>query len=254
MADGSPIEWTEATWNPVAGCSIISPGCTNCYAMRLAARLDAMGLKKYAGLTRKSGGRHKWNGKIRLDREALQIPKKWRQGRLIFVNSMSDLFHDDVPDDFIFEVFDTMNEAPQHTFQLLTKRPERALKLDRRLRWRPNIWFGASVESDDFMGRIDSLRRTRAAIKFLSLEPLLGPLEKLNLRKIHWVIAGGESGPGARPMNADWVRSIRDQCQAAGVAFHFKQWGGVIKKRTGRVLDGRTWDELPTDHVSAAAE
>jgi protein gp37 len=254
MADSSPIEWTEATWNPVAGCSIISPGCRNCYAMRLSARLQAMGVEKYAGLTRKSGGRHKWNGKVRLDHEALEIPKRWKQGRLIFVNSMSDLFHDAVPEEFIHDVFAVMGATPQHTFQLLTKRPDRALRLDKRLAWHANIWFGSSVENQDYVKRIDSLRRTGAAVKFLSLEPLLGPLEQLNLDGIHWVIAGGESGPGARPMNPEWVRSIRDQCQSAGVAFHFKQWGGVMKKRTGRLLDGRTWDELPSVRTLAAAE
>lgn len=245
MADSSRIEWTEATWNPVAGCTVLSPGCTNCYAMRMAARLDAMGQAKYAGTTRKSGGRAKWTGKIVLDRAALDIPKRWKRGRLIFVNSMSDLFHKSVPDAFVLDVFATMRATPQHTYQVLTKRPERVATLDKRIDWPANVWMGTSVESADYLDRIDLLRKTRAKTRFLSLEPLLGPLDDLDLRGIHWVIAGGESGPGARPMEKEWVRSIRDQCGQAGVAFHFKQWGGVNKKRSGRHLDGQTWDELP---------
>lgn len=245
MSDSSRIEWTEATWNPVAGCTVLSPGCTNCYAMRMAARLDAMGQAKYRGTTRKSGGRAKWTGKIALDRAALEIPKRWKRGRLIFVNSMSDLFHKSVPDDFVLDVFATMRATPQHTYQVLTKRPERVLALDPKLDWPANVWMGTSVESADYLDRTDLLRETHAKTKFLSLEPLLGPLDELDLRGIHWVIAGGESGPGARPVEKDWVRAIRDQCRDAGVAFHFKQWGGVNKKRTGRRLDGRTWDELP---------
>ncbi|MFM7345852.1 MAG: DUF5131 family protein [Tagaea sp.] len=251
MADSSRIEWTEATWNPVAGCNVLSPGCTNCYAMRMAARLDAMGQEKYRGTTRRSGGRAKWTGKIVLDRAALEIPKRWKRGRLIFVNSMSDLFHKSVPAEFVRDVFATMRATPQHTYQVLTKRPERVLELDAKLDWPANVWMGTSVESADYLDRIDRLRKTGAKTKFLSLEPLLGPLDDLDLRGIHWVIAGGESGPGARPMEKDWVRSIRDQCRDAGVAFHFKQWGGINKKRTGRKLDGRTWDELP---CAAAAE
>lgn len=246
MATNSPIEWTEATWNPVAGCTILSPGCTNCYAMRLAARLEAMGQPKYQGITRKTGGRWKWNGKIRLDEATLALPKSWKTGRTIFVNSMSDLFHDGVPLEFIAKVFCTMVDTPQHTYQVLTKRAERAEELAPSLPWPKNVWLGVSVENEDYTYRIDHLRRTPAAIKFLSLEPLLGPLDKLNLKGIDWAIAGGESGPAARPMPIEWVRSIRDQCTRAGVAFHFKQWGGVNKKRTGRTLDGRTWDELPT--------
>lgn len=245
MATNSTIEWTEATWNPVGGCTIISPGCTNCYAMRLASRLEKMGQAKYAGTTRVSGGRAKWNGKIVLDRKALELPRKWKTSKIIFVNSMSDLFHDDVPLGFIHEVFGTMASTPQHTYQVLTKRAERVESLSSRLVWPGNIWLGVSVENEEFSWRIDCLRRTGAAVKFLSLEPLLGPLENLNLKNIDWAIAGGESGPGARPMSAEWVRSIRDQCNAANVAFHFKQWGGVNKKKAGRVLDGRTWDEFP---------
>lgn len=245
MATNSAIEWTEATWNPVGGCTIISPGCTNCYAMRLASRLEKMGQTKYAGTTRISGGRAKWNGKIVLDRNALRLPRTWKRAKTIFVNSMSDLFHEDVPLEFIREVFSTMASTPQHTYQVLTKRAERVKSLSSELVWPSNVWLGVSVENEDFEWRIDCLRRTGAAVKFLSLEPLLGPLDNLNLTNIDWAIAGGESGPGARPMNAEWVRSIRDQCNAANVAFHFKQWGGVNKKKTGRVLDGRTWDEFP---------
>lgn len=245
MATNSSIEWTEATWNPVAGCTVISPGCTNCYAMRMARRLEAMGQPKYAGTTRISGGRAKWNGTVRVDEESLKLPATWKSGRMIFVNSMSDLFHEAVPLEFIFRVFQTMSETPQHTYQILTKRAERLEELARQIRWPKNVWMGVSVENEDYLYRIDHLRKTAAVTKFLSLEPLLGPLEDMNLRGIDWVIAGGESGPGARPMNPRWVRSIRDQCVSAHVAFHFKQWGGVNKKKSGRVLDGQTWDEFP---------
>lgn len=245
MGNISTIEWTEATWNPIAGCTIVSPGCTNCYALRMAARLEAMGQKKYAGTTRYSGGRSKWTGTIVIDKTAIDIPKKWKAGKLIFVNSMSDLFHDDVPLRLIQEVFTTMKETPQHTYQVLTKRGERLQSLSDYLPWSKNVWMGVSVESVEYTWRISCLRQTGVHTKFLSLEPLLGPLEGLNLKNIDWAIAGGESGPGSRTMNIDWVRSIRDQCCEAGVAFHFKQWGGVNKKRSGRVLDGRTWDEFP---------
>ncbi len=249
MANNSSIEWTEATWNPVAGCTIVSPGCTNCYAMRMAHRLELMGQPKYAGTTRISGGRAKWNDKIKLDLDALKLPKQWKVGRTIFVNSMSDLFHDAVPLEFIQNVFATMRDARQHTFQILTKRAERVAALSPRLRWPENVWMGVSVENRQYVSRIDELRRTGAEVKFLSLEPLLGPLGKLDLTGIDWAIAGGESGPAARPIDPDWVRSIRDQCLTHGVAFHFKQWGGTNKKKAGRVLDGRTWDEQPTKHL-----
>jgi protein gp37 len=245
MANNSSIEWTEATWNPVAGCTILSPGCTNCYAMRMASRLEAMGQPKYAGTTRMTGGRAKWNGTINLDRTALDLPKKWKSGRTIFVNSMSDLFHDNVPLDFIKDVFATMVATPQHTYQLLTKRAERAEALSAHLPWPHNIWLGVSVENEDYQWRIDHLRRSSAFVKFLSLEPLLGPLNNLDLTNIDWAIAGGESGPKSRPVEIEWIRSIRDQCKSVNVAFHFKQWGGINKKQTGRVLDGRTWDEFP---------
>ncbi len=252
MANNSNIEWTEATWNPVAGCSILSPGCTNCYAMRMARRLDLMGQKKYEGTTRISGGRAKWNGKIRLDWSSLEVPHKWRNGRLIFVNSMSDLFHDDVPLDFIRAVFQTMRDTPRHTYQILTKRAERLEDVGSLLDWPPNVWMGVSVESADYSFRIDHLRKVGAAVKFLSLEPLLGPLRNLKLSGIDWAIAGGESGPRARAAKIEWVREIRDQCLDAGVAFHFKQWGGVNKKKAGRILDGRTWDELPINKTVTA--
>ncbi|MBR1164944.1 DUF5131 family protein [Bradyrhizobium elkanii] len=251
MATNSSIEWTEATWNPVGGCTILSPGCTNCYAMRLARRLEAMGQKKYAGTTRMTGGRAKWNGKIVLDESALGIPLKWKSSKIIFVNSMSDLFHERVPLEFIAKVFGIMNQARHHTFQVLTKRADRLAEVANKFSWPNNVWMGVSVESQEYVGRIDALRSTPAYVKFLSLEPLLGPLNNLNLNRIDWAIAGGESGPAARPMSPDWVRSIRDQCVEAGVAFHFKQWGGVQKKEFGRVLDGRTWDELPRRRVAA---
>lgn len=245
MANNSSIEWTEATWNPVAGCSIISPGCTNCYAMRMARRLEIMGQEKYKGTTRVSGGRSKWNGKVNLDGKSLDIPRKWAKGRMVFVNSMSDLFHESVPISFIQRVFKTMNETPQHTYQILTKRAERLSDISHDLPWSNNIWMGVSVENSEYVYRIDYLRKSNADIKFLSLEPLLGPLHELNLSGINWVIAGGESGPGSRSVDPEWIRDIRDQCVDASVPFHFKQWGGVNKKRTGRVLDGRTWDEFP---------
>jgi protein gp37 len=213
--------------------------------MRLAARLAVMGQEKYVGTTRKTGGRHKWNGLVKIDPSSLEAPRRWKKGRLIFVNSMSDLFHESVPLAFIKKVFQVMEATPQHTYQVLTKRAERLEELSEKLHWPMNVWMGVSVESSDYQYRIDHLRRTRAKTKFLSLEPLLGPLDELDLRDIDWAIAGGESGPGARPMPAAWVRSIRDQCVDADVAFHFKQWGGKNKKKTGRILDGRTWDGWP---------
>ena len=238
----SKIEWTDATWNPVTGCNKISPGCKHCYAERLSKRLKATGMAKYR------------NGfAVTLHPDTLDIPLRWRKPRSIFVNSMSDLFHVDVPDEFIAQVFDVMTRAHWHRYQILTKRPERVAKLNSKLPWPSQIWMGASIESQDYIQRIDWLRETDAAIKFLSLEPLLGPLPNLDLDGIDWVIVGGESGPGARPMQSDWARDIRDQCQAAGVLFHFKQWGGVFKKRHGRILDGRTWDEMPGGPVPVPA-
>ncbi len=246
MATNSSIEWTESTWNPVVGCTVVSPGCTNCYAMRLARRLESMGRAKYAGTTRVSGGRSKWNGVVRVDEESLKIPTTWKKGRMIFVNSMSDLFHRSVPLNFIQKVFATMIETPQHTYQILTKRAERLEEVSGDLEWPRNVWIGVSVENTDYEFRIHHLRRVDAMVKFLSLEPLLGPFDHLDIDGIDWVIVGGESGPGARPVRPDWVRSIRDRCVHQGVAFHFKQWGGVNKKRTGRILDGRTWDQFPS--------
>lgn len=245
MATNSKIEWTEATWNPVAGCTVISPGCTNCYAMRMAERLEKMGQKKYSNLTHRSGGRPKWNGKTYLDNEALKIPFKWKTGKMIFVNSMSDLFHENVPIDFIRKVFNVMKLCDQHTFQVLTKRSTRLLEMSNYIDWPENVWMGVSVESPEYLYRVDNLRKTQATVKFLSLEPLLDDLGIFDLKNIDWAIAGGESGPGARPLDPLWIRSIRDQCIKSETAFHFKQWGGVNKKKTGRILDGRTWDELP---------
>lgn len=234
MAMGSSIEWTGATWNPVTGCTKISAGCKHCYAERMAGRLHAMGQVNYR------------NGfKLTLQPQMLGMPLRWKKPQTIFVNSMSDLFHKDVPAGYILEVFDVMRQAHWHRFQVLTKRADRLAEIDRFLDWPPNVWMGVSVEAEAFMPRIDFLRRTGARLKFLSLEPLLGPLPTLDLRDIHWVIVGGESGPGARPMETDWVTDIRDQCQRSGVAFFFKQWGGWNKKKTGRVLGGRTWDEMP---------
>lgn len=234
MSTQSEIEWTEATWNPVTGCDKVSPGCAHCYAERMARRLQAMGTANYA------------NGfQLTLQPRMLEAPLKWKRPRKIFVNSMSDLFHIAVPPPFIQQVFAVMGRANWHQYQVLTKRSERLLELDSMLPWESHIWMGVSVENQRFTSRIDDLRSTKAKVKFLSLEPLLGPLDNLDLRGIDWVIVGGESGPRARPMNPAWVTSIRDQCRLAGTAFFFKQWGGVFKSRAGRELDGRTWDEMP---------
>lgn len=234
MATKSNIEWTESTWNPLTGCSKISPGCKNCYAERLAVRLQAMGQPNYV------------NGfELTMHEHALELPLRWKKPQTIFVNSMSDLFQEHVPIEFIQKVFDVMKRAYWHRFQILTKRSERLLELSSQLPWTPNIWMGVSVENEDYTFRIDHLRKTEAKIKFLSLEPLLGPLHNLNLKKIDWVIVGGESGPGARPMLESWVVDIHKQCQKTEVPFFFKQWGGRNKKKMGRTLDGRTWDEMP---------
>lgn len=242
MAIDSKIEWTDATWNPVTGCNKVSPGCKLCYAERLTKRLKATGMDKYR------------NGfEVTCHPGALEIPLRWRKPRAIFVNSMSDLFHEQVPDEFVRDVFDVMERAHWHRYQVLTKRPERVAALSDQLPWPSQVWLGVSVESERYMNRIDLLRECRASVKFLSLEPLLGPLPNLNLDGIDWVIVGGESGPGARPMEADWARDIRDQCVEAEVPFYFKQWGGVFKKRQGRILDGRTWDEMPDFEKSPVA-
>jgi len=240
MGSKSTIEWTEATWNPVTGCTKISPGCDHCYAERLALRLQAMGQPNYT------------NGfKLTVQERMLELPLRWRTPQVIFVNSMSDLFHKDVPADYIQRVFDVMNRARQHRFQVLTKRSQRLMRLSPAIDWQPHVWMGVSVENKDYTFRIDHLRETGAHIKFLSLEPLLGPLTNLNLKDIDWVIVGGESGPGARAMQIEWVLDIKDQCQAAGVPFFFKQWGGTNKKRSGRLLENQTWDEMP--RVTAVA-
>ena len=241
MSDGSTIEWTEATWNPVTGCTKVSPGCAHCYAETFAERFRGVPGHPYE------------NGfDLQLRPERLQLPLTWTRPRQIFVNSMSDLFHEDVPVRYIASVFETMRKANWHTFQLLTKRPERAAEVAGELGpWPGNVWMGTSVENQRWTSRIDDLRRIPAAIRFLSCEPLLGPL-RLDLSKIHWVIVGGESGPRARPMSPEWAESIRDQCLAADVPFFFKQWGAhdphgrrVGKGRAGRELRGRTWDEMP---------
>jgi len=239
------IEWTDATWNPVAGCTILSPGCTNCYAMRMAARLEAMGTDKYSGLTRKSGRRAVWTGKIALDYKALRAPRSWKKPRQIFVNSMSDLFHDDVPAEFVRNVWRTMEETAHHTYQILTKRPDRMAEVTAALPVLRNVWLGTSVENADYLGRIDDLRRVKAVVRFISFEPLLGSVADADLTNIHWAIVGGESGPRARPMDPRWVEEIESACRRFGTAFFFKQWGGKNKKATGRVLNGRTYDEMP---------
>ncbi|MCO5082302.1 MAG: DUF5131 family protein [Rhizobiaceae bacterium] len=244
MAETS-IEWTDATWNPVAGCTILTAGCTNCYAMRMAARLEAMGMEKYRGLTRKSGGRAKWTGKIHLDRNSLSIPAAWSKPRRVFVNSMSDLFHSDVPPNFIADVWKVMAETPRHTYQILTKRPDRMVEIVPGLPKLPNVWLGTSVEDGRVLHRIDELRRVPAAIRFISFEPLIGSVAGANLKDIHWAIVGGESGPKSRHMEPAWVDEIERMCRAAGTAFFFKQWGGRNKKATGRLLNGRTYDEMP---------
>jgi len=241
MVIDSGIEWTDSTWNPLTGCNKVSPGCKHCYAERMAKRLQGMRHPHYT------------NGfRLTLHPDALSIPLTWKRPRRIFVNSMSDLFHKDVPLEFIPQVFDTMNSARWHQFQILTKRADRLQQLDAVLPWSENIWMGTSVETKAYVSRIDHLRITSAYIKFLSLEPLLGPLSDLDLKGIDWVIVGGESGPKARPIRAEWVRDIRDQCNRQGVPFFFKQWGGVRKKETGRELDGRTWDEMPDERRNVA--
>jgi protein gp37 len=234
MAAKSHIEWTEATWNPVTGCTKISAGCKNCYAERLSMRLQLMGNERYQ------------NGfRLTLHKDVVDLPRSWRSGRMIFVNSMSDLFHRDVPLEFIQGVFRTMRECPQHVFQILTKRNERLRKLATQIDWPPNVWIGVSVENAAVLSRIDDLRIVPAAVRFLSCEPLIGSLAGIDLRGIHWVIVGGESGPHARTMNIQWVREIFRECRKQKVPFFFKQWGGVRKDLTGRLLGGRTYDEMP---------
>lgn len=234
MAFNSSIEWTESTWNPITGCTKVSPGCKFCYAERMAKRLKAMGSANYE------------NGfKLTLHEHVLELPLIWKKPQTIFVNSMSDLFHKNVPLEFIQKMFDVMNKAYWHRFQILTKRSERLFELDPLLKWTDNIWMGVSVENENYTYRIDHLRYSNVKVKFLSIEPLIGPIEHLDLKNINWVIVGGESGPGARPMKEEWVIKIRDECRRAKVPFFFKQWGGVNKKKYGRILKGRTWEEMP---------
>ena len=236
----SKIEWTDSTWNPLTGCSKVSPGCKNCYAERMAKRLQFMGIDKYR------------NGfELTIHENVLEEPLSWTKPQLIFVNSMSDLFHKDVPREFIDRIFDVMRRAHWHQFQILTKRAERLAELDPHILWPNNVWMGVSVENLTYMHRIEMLSNTHAAIKFLSLEPLLGPLANMNLKGMNWVVVGGESGPHSRPIQAEWVRDIRDQCLHSRVPFFFKQWGGTNKKKTGRLLDLRTWDELPRELILA---
>lgn len=252
MAQQSTIEWTDLTWNPVAGCSIESAGCTNCYAMRMAARLEAIGTPKYKGLTRKSGKRAVWTGKVRCDEASLAAPLKWKKPRKVFVNSMSDLFHPDVPDDFIKKVWQVMAKTERHHYQILTKRPDRMAKLLATPDFAilPNVWLGTSVENSDVLGRINFLRLTPAAVRFISFEPLIGSVKQADLTGIDWAIVGGESGPRSRPMDEDWVEEILDICLESGTAFFFKQWGGTNKKAAGRKLNGRTYDEMPKNILS----
>ena len=235
MVTQSTIEWTESTWNPVTGCTKISAGCLHCYAERMAKRLRAMGQRRYR------------NGfKVTLQTEALEEPYKWKKPRIVFVNSMSDLFHEEIPLEFVQDVFTVMNENKRHTFQVLTKRSERLRELAPLLEWSENIWMGVTIENNDYVDRADDLRAINAAIKFLSLEPLLGPVSDLEFDGIDWVIVGGESGPGARPMEEKWVLDIKEKCENEhNIPFFFKQWGGVNRKKTGRTLQGRTWDNYP---------
>ena len=260
MAGPSEIEWTDATWNPVAGCSIVSTGCKHCYAMEFARRLEAMAVPKYAGLTRSSGGRTVWNGVVREDWAALITPYGWRKPRKIFVNSMSDLFHERVSDKFISAVWQVMRDTPHHHYQILTKRPQRMLRIVSRQVGEPlpNVWLGTSVENADVLSRVEPLRRAPATIRFVSFEPLIGSVGDVDLTGIHWAIVGGESGRGARPIRESWIDNIYQQCAAAGTAFFFKQWGAWgrdnkrrSKKANGREYRGRTWDEMPSVMESA---
>ena len=229
----SKIEWTEATWNPVTGCSKISEGCRHCYAERMAIRLQAMGVENYRD-----------GFKVRCHDKSLHLPFQWKKPKMIFVNSMSDLFHEDIPFSFLCQVFDVMNTTPQHTYQILTKRAEHLVKLAPKLNWSPNIWMGVTVEHQNYVHRIDLIKQVPSVVRFVSMEPLLSPIDA-NLDQIDWVTVGGESGPGARPMAKEWVTSIRDQCVEKNIYFFFKQWGGIQKKKNGRLLDNRIWDEIP---------
>jgi protein gp37 len=249
------IEWTDATWNPVAGCSIVSAGCTNCYAMEMARRLQAMEVEKYRGLTRKSGKRTIWNGVVREDSTALEIPLRWKKPKKIFVNSMSDLFHEHVSDAFILQVWEVMRATPHHHYQILTKRPERMAELvcSKITDILPNVWLGTSIENAEVVSRADALRAIPAAIRFISFEPLIGPIGVINLCGIHWAIVGGESGKSARPIREEWIDEIYEQCSQRGTTFFFKQWGAWgkdnkrrSKKANGRIYRGKVWDDMPT--------
>lgn len=255
------IEWTDTTWNPVAGCKIMSAGCTNCYAMQMARRLEAMGVEKYTGLTRQSGNRTVWNNIVRVDEEALFIPLKWKKPRNIFVNSMSDLFHESVPDIFIERIWAVMKQSPRHNFQILTKRPDRMLALvrDKIQMVLPNVWLGTSVENAEVAQRVIELREVPAAVRFISFEPLIGPVGDVDLSGVHWAIVGGESGSSARPIREEWIDEIHANCRKYDTAFFFKQWGtwGAdnkkrSKKANGRKYRGQTWDEMPSarSHVT----
>lgn len=251
MANNSSIEWTEATWNPTTGCDRVSSGCDHCYALALAARLKKMGQPRYQldGHPRTSGP----GFGVQMHPEALLLPTRWAKPRLVFVNSMSDLFHARIPLSFVREVFSVMEQTPRHTYQLLTKRAHRAARIAASLPWPPNVWMGVSVESADQLGRIDDLRQIPAAVRFISAEPLLSPLGEVDLNGIDWLIAGGESGPGHRPIEVEWVRGLRDRCAETNTAFFFKQWGGHTPKQGGRMLDGRLWDNMPPVHNSTGA-
>jgi protein gp37 len=251
VADRSSIEWTGSTWNPTTGCDRTSPGCDHCYALTLAKRLKAMGQAKYQrdGDPRTSGP----GFGVTLHEDALDLPRRWGAPRTVFVNSMSDLFHDGVPAAFIHRVFEVMRSTPQHTYQVLTKRSRRLERLAPALDWSPNVWMGVSIETEKYLFRARHLQSTAAAVRFLSLEPLLGPLPDLDLAGIDWVIVGGESGHLARPVHPDWIRDIRDQCIEADTPFFFKQWGGRTPKAGGRELDGQTWDQMPKDTRAKAA-
>ncbi len=239
MGAKSQIEWTESTWNPLTGCTKVSPGCVNCYAERLSKRLKAMGQLNYQN-----------EFKLTLHEDCLDLPLRWRKPQMIFVNSMSDLFHEDVPMDFIQKVFGIMRQATWHTFQILTKRSKRLINIDNQIVWPQNVWMGVSVENADYTYRIEHLRQTHALTKFLSIEPLIGPIKEMNLEGIDWVVVGGESGPHSRPIELSWVQEIRYQCQSEHVPFFFKQWGGTNKKKAGRELDGRTWNEMPCNQIT----
>ena len=247
---GTGIEWTEVTWNPTTGCDRISPGCDNCYALTLSKRLKAMGVDKYQqdGDPRTSGP----GFGVAVHESTLRDPYRWSGSRLVFVNSMSDLFHAHVPMAFVRQVFEVMADTPQHTYQVLTKRGRRLRRLADQLPWPPNVWMGVSIEDGRVLSRADELRDVPAAVRFLSCEPLLGPLTELDLSDIGWLIAGGESGPRHRPMNPEWARNLRDKCVRSEVPFFFKQWGGRTPKEGGRLLDGRTWDEMPVDATAAS--